>query len=108
MLHEILFLSNKFAQGKSHKKKMVDTETNNSSVCRPWQIRKRSVNVHVSDSSGSRVVGAKIAIHQMSRDFPLGSAISKTILGNKPYQVRRPSVRLLKNEFFTITLSMRR
>jgi hypothetical protein len=41
----------------------------------------------VSDSNGSRVVGAKVAVHQMSRDFPLGSAISKTILGNKPYQV---------------------
>uniref|UniRef100_A0ACD5WS95 Uncharacterized protein n=1 Tax=Avena sativa TaxID=4498 RepID=A0ACD5WS95_AVESA len=49
-------------------------------------IRKRSVNVHVSDSSGSRVVGANVAVHQMSRDFPLGSAISKAILGNKPYQ----------------------
>ncbi|KAI4968142.1 hypothetical protein ZWY2020_005254 [Hordeum vulgare] len=49
-------------------------------------IRKRFVNVHVSDSSGGRVVGAKVAVHQMSRDFPLGSAISKSILGNKPYQ----------------------
>ncbi|KQJ81981.1 uncharacterized protein LOC100828464 [Brachypodium distachyon] len=49
-------------------------------------IRKRFVNIHVSDSNGSRVIGAKVSVHQMSRDFPLGSAISKTILGNRPYQ----------------------
>nr|AWA45091.1 hypothetical protein SO96G07_000002 [Saccharum officinarum] len=49
-------------------------------------IRKRFVNVHVSDGNGSRVVGADVAVHQITRDFPLGSAISKSIVGNKPYQ----------------------
>ncbi|XP_052154604.1 endo-1,4-beta-xylanase 5-like [Oryza glaberrima] len=48
--------------------------------------RKRFVNVHVADSNGSRVVGAKVAVHQITRDFPFGSAISRTILGNKLYQ----------------------
>lgn len=51
------------------------------------QNRKRFVNVHVADSNGSRVVGAKVAVHQITRDFPFGSAISRTILGNKLYQV---------------------
>jgi len=50
------------------------------------QIRKRFVNVHVSDGNGSRVVGANVAVHQITRDFPFGSAISMSIIGNKPYQ----------------------
>lgn len=50
------------------------------------QIRKRFVNLHVSDGNGSRVVGADVAVHQITRDFPFGSAISKSILGNRPYQ----------------------
>ncbi|RCV26060.1 hypothetical protein SETIT_5G215100v2 [Setaria italica] len=49
-------------------------------------IRKRFVNVHVSNANGSRVVGANVSVHQIARDFPFGSAISKSILGNKPYQ----------------------
>ncbi|XP_066346439.1 endo-1,4-beta-xylanase 4-like [Miscanthus floridulus] len=49
-------------------------------------IRKRFVNVHVSDGNGSRVVGANVAVHQITPDFPFGSAISKSIIGNKPYQ----------------------
>jgi hypothetical protein len=51
------------------------------------QIRKRFVNVHVSNGNGSRVVGANVSVHQITRDFPFGSAISRTILGNKLYQV---------------------
>jgi 16S rRNA A1518/A1519 N6-dimethyltransferase RsmA/KsgA/DIM1 with predicted DNA glycosylase/AP lyase activity len=31
--------------------------------------------------------GAYITIEQISKDFPFGSAIASTILGNLPYQV---------------------
>ncbi|CAN0846050.1 Endo-1,4-beta-xylanase 5, partial [Linum grandiflorum] len=48
--------------------------------------RKRAVTVHVSDSTGNRLKGASIKLQQLSKDFPFGSAISKTILGNQPYQ----------------------
>ncbi|KAL6841455.1 hypothetical protein ACP4OV_028732 [Aristida adscensionis] len=48
--------------------------------------RKRFVNIHVSDGNGSRVVGAKVAVQQITREFPFGSAISRTILGNRAYQ----------------------
>lgn len=51
------------------------------------QNRERTVNVHVVDSSGERVQGASVTIEQISKDFPFGSAIAKTILGNVPYQV---------------------
>ncbi|KAF8651901.1 hypothetical protein HU200_063100 [Digitaria exilis] len=64
-------------------------------------IRKRFVNIHVSDGNGSRVVGAKVAVHQISRDFPFGSAISKSIIGNKPYQDwfnRRFNAAVFENE----------
>lgn len=64
-------------------------------------IRKRFVNVHVSDGNGNRVVGAKVAVHQITRDFPFGSAISKSILGNKPYQewfVKRFNAAVFENE----------
>lgn len=51
------------------------------------QNRKRTVNVHVADGSGQHVQGASITVEQISKDFPFGSAIAKTILGNVPYQV---------------------
>nr|GMD42350.1 endo-1,4-beta-xylanase 5-like [Ipomoea batatas] len=48
--------------------------------------RKRAVMIHVSDSKGKKLQGASIVLEQISRDFPFGSAITKTILGNLPYQ----------------------
>ncbi|KAA8536000.1 hypothetical protein F0562_028478 [Nyssa sinensis] len=48
--------------------------------------RKRAVTIHVSDERGDRLQGARVKVDQISRDFPLGSAIAKTILGNFPYQ----------------------
>jgi len=64
-------------------------------------IRKRFVNVHVSDGNGSRVVGAKVAVRQITRDFPFGSAISRSIIGNKPYQewfTKRFNAAVFENE----------
>jgi hypothetical protein len=52
-----------------------------------FQQRKRAVTIHVSDGQGERLQGAAISINQISKDFPFGSAIAKTILGNLPYQV---------------------
>ncbi|KAJ4812324.1 hypothetical protein LUZ62_024890 [Rhynchospora pubera] len=48
--------------------------------------RKRFITVHVSDAQGNRVRGANVSAQQLSKDFPFGSAIASTILGNKPYQ----------------------
>ncbi|CAI0445237.1 unnamed protein product [Linum tenue] len=48
--------------------------------------RKRAVTIHVSDSQGNRLQGASVKIQQLSKEFPFGSAISKTIIGNQPYQ----------------------
>ncbi|KAG8368111.1 hypothetical protein BUALT_Bualt15G0011200 [Buddleja alternifolia] len=48
--------------------------------------RKRSATLHVSDVDGNILQGAKVAVEQISRDFPFGSAIANTILGNTPYQ----------------------
>ncbi|XP_059649977.1 endo-1,4-beta-xylanase 5-like [Cornus florida] len=48
--------------------------------------RKRAVTIHVSDGHGDRLLGASIIVEQVSSDFPFGSAIAKTILGNLPYQ----------------------
>jgi len=64
-------------------------------------IRKRFVNVHVSDGNGSRVVGAKVAVRQITRDFPFGSAISRSIIGNRPYQewfAKRFNAAVFENE----------
>ncbi|PON90012.1 1,4-alpha-glucan-branching enzyme [Trema orientale] len=63
--------------------------------------RKRAVTVHVSNEHGERVQGATISIEQVSKDFPLGSAIAKTILGNSPYQnwfVERFNAAVFENE----------
>jgi GH35 family endo-1,4-beta-xylanase len=43
--------------------------------------------VHVADPQGARVVGASVTVHQTTKDFPMGSAIASTILGNEAYQV---------------------
>lgn len=45
------------------------------------------VAVHVSDEKGNQISGASILIQQLSKDFPFGSAIAKTIIGNSAYQV---------------------
>ncbi|KAK7409768.1 hypothetical protein VNO78_00068 [Psophocarpus tetragonolobus] len=64
--------------------------------------RKRAVTIHVSDSgSGRRLQGASISVEQISKDFPFGSAIAKTILGNLPYQnwfVKRFNAAVFENE----------
>lgn len=52
-----------------------------------FQARKRAVTIHLSDRNGDRLQGAEITVEQISKDFPFGSAIAKTILGNLPYQV---------------------
>lgn len=33
------------------------------------------------------MAGATVTVEQISKDFPFGSAIAKSILGNLPYQV---------------------
>ncbi|KAG9442637.1 hypothetical protein H6P81_018491 [Aristolochia fimbriata] len=48
--------------------------------------RKRWVTIHVSDAEGQRLPGASVSVKQISKDFPFGSAIAKTIIGNLPYQ----------------------
>ncbi|KAI3774300.1 hypothetical protein L1987_48850 [Smallanthus sonchifolius] len=48
--------------------------------------RKRTVTIHVSDVDGNMIEGARIVVEQLNRDFLFGSAISKTILENLPYQ----------------------
>ncbi|CAE6150566.1 unnamed protein product [Arabidopsis arenosa] len=63
--------------------------------------RKRAVTIHVSEGNGERVEGAEVTIEQISKDFPIGSAISKTILGNIPYQewfVKRFDATVFENE----------
>ncbi|KAK2665556.1 hypothetical protein Ddye_004130 [Dipteronia dyeriana] len=66
--------------------------------------RKRAVTIHVANGNGDRLQGASIAIEQVTKDFPFGSAISKTILGNSLYQllqkwfVERFNVAVFENE----------
>ncbi|XP_026657966.2 endo-1,4-beta-xylanase 5-like [Phoenix dactylifera] len=48
--------------------------------------RKRMVVIHVSDTQGNRVIGASVSVQQLAKDFPFGSAIASTIVGNLPYQ----------------------
>lgn len=47
--------------------------------------------IHVADQQGGRVVGASVSVRQTTKDFPFGSAIASTILGNQAYQVRAAS-----------------
>ncbi|XP_058780906.1 endo-1,4-beta-xylanase 5-like [Vicia villosa] len=63
--------------------------------------RKRAVTIHVSDTNGKKLPGAFVRIEQISKDFPIGSAIAKTILGNTPYQnwfVKRFNAAVFENE----------
>ncbi|XP_022749204.1 uncharacterized protein LOC111298742 [Durio zibethinus] len=63
--------------------------------------RKRAVTIHVSDQQGNRLQGAAITVNQVSKDFPFGSAIARTILGNLPYQnwfVERFNAAVFENE----------
>ncbi|KAK6139559.1 hypothetical protein DH2020_026705 [Rehmannia glutinosa] len=63
--------------------------------------RKRAATLHVSDVDGKSLRGAKVVVEQVSRDFPLGSAISEGILGNLPYQkwfVERFNAAVFENE----------
>lgn len=41
----------------------------------------------MSDRQGGRLQGVTVTVEQVSKDFPFGSAIAKTIIGNLPYQV---------------------
>ncbi|XP_058780905.1 endo-1,4-beta-xylanase 5-like [Vicia villosa] len=63
--------------------------------------RKRAVTIHVSDTNGIKLQGASVRVEQISKDFPIGSAIAKTILGNSPYQnwfVKRFNAAVFENE----------
>ncbi|KAI4297748.1 hypothetical protein L6164_037619 [Bauhinia variegata] len=66
-----------------------------------FEKRKRAVTIHVANSKGERLQGASITVEQVSKDFPFGSAIAKTILGNLPYQnwfVKRFNAAVFENE----------
>lgn len=57
--------------------------------------------IHVSDKNGDKLPGANIKIEQVSKEFPFGSAIAKTIIGNLPYQkwfVERFNAAVFENE----------
>ncbi|XP_058780926.1 endo-1,4-beta-xylanase 5-like [Vicia villosa] len=63
--------------------------------------RKRAVTIHVSDFNGMKLQGASVHAEQITKDFPIGSAIAKTILGNSPYQnwfVKRFNAAVFENE----------
>ncbi|XP_020093396.1 uncharacterized protein LOC109713646 isoform X2 [Ananas comosus] len=63
--------------------------------------RKRAVTIHVADSQGNRLTGASVLVQQISKDFPFGSAIANTILGNSVYQawfVERFNAAVFENE----------
>ncbi|XP_047956325.1 endo-1,4-beta-xylanase 5 isoform X2 [Salvia hispanica] len=65
------------------------------------QARKRAVTVHISDREGRQVQGASIRVEQLSKDFPFGSAIAESIIGNPPYQkwfVERFNAAVFENE----------
>lgn len=47
-----------------------------------FEARKRAVTIHVAKENGENVEGAVVNVEQISKDFPIGSAISKTILGD--------------------------
>ncbi|KAF1897401.1 hypothetical protein Lal_00035105 [Lupinus albus] len=63
--------------------------------------RQQATTVHVTDTEGRRVQGATMIIEQFSKEFPFGSAIANTILGNLPYQnwfVKRFNAAVFENE----------
>ncbi|XP_051146893.1 endo-1,4-beta-xylanase 5-like [Andrographis paniculata] len=76
-------------QWKANQQSLINTE------------RKREVTLHVSDEDGNRLPGATVIVEQVSKDFPFGSAIADTILGNEPYQkwfVERFNAAVFENE----------
>ncbi|MCD7461760.1 hypothetical protein HAX54_047045 [Datura stramonium] len=63
--------------------------------------RKRAVTIHVVDEKEFRLPGAAVKVNQISTDFPFGSMISRTILGNLPYQkwfLKRFKATVFENE----------
>ncbi|KAL8027843.1 hypothetical protein ABFS82_14G120200 [Erythranthe guttata] len=65
------------------------------------QARKRAVNIHISDKKGIGLKGAGVRVELVSKDFPFGSAIASTILGNPLYQkwfVERFNAAVFENE----------
>ncbi|KAK4345428.1 hypothetical protein RND71_035604 [Anisodus tanguticus] len=63
--------------------------------------RKRAVTIHVVDENGLRLPAAAVKVKQISSDFPFGSMISRTILGNLPYQewfLKRFKATVFENE----------
>lgn len=63
--------------------------------------RKRGVTIHVADEHGEKLQGADITVEQISKDFPFGSAIAYTIIGNLAYQnwfVERFNAAVFENE----------
>ncbi|XP_056164565.1 endo-1,4-beta-xylanase 5-like isoform X1 [Syzygium oleosum] len=65
------------------------------------KVRKRAVMIHVSNNNGDRLQGVEVNLKQVSKDFPFGSAIAKTILGNGAYQkwfVERFNAAVFENE----------
>ncbi|KAJ6896876.1 hypothetical protein NC651_022923, partial [Populus alba x Populus x berolinensis] len=50
-----------------------------------WRTNQQDIT-STANSHGDRLQGAYITIDQISKDFPFGSAIASTILGNLPYQ----------------------
>ncbi|KAL0383950.1 UNVERIFIED_CONTAM: Endo-1,4-beta-xylanase 5 [Sesamum radiatum] len=70
-------------------------------LAKTMQERKRTATLHVSDIDGNRLQGATVVVEQVSRDFPFGSSIASTILGNLPYQnwfVERFNAAVFENE----------
>ncbi|KAF6164002.1 hypothetical protein GIB67_028706 [Kingdonia uniflora] len=66
-----------------------------------YKERLRAVTIHVSDRHGNRLQGAQVTVEQISNEFPFGSAIAKTIIGNSPYQdwfVKRFNAAVFENE----------
>lgn len=64
----------------------TDEEWRNHQQSNIQYARKRAVTLHISDGQGARLQGAEVRVHQVSKDFPFGSAITKTILANSLYQ----------------------
>lgn len=50
------------------------------------QERKRAITIHVADKQGIKLQGAEVKIEQVAKDFPFGSAIASSIIGNSRYQ----------------------
>ncbi|KAL3356623.1 hypothetical protein AABB24_017335 [Solanum stoloniferum] len=101
-------------QSSDRTKKFVEIEIINYSLQpfteREWKLnqfegikteRKRGVTIHVVDKNGLRVPGAAVKLSQISTDFPIGTMISRTILGNLPYQewfLKRFKATVFENE----------